>query len=144
MSGAMADFVGRDLASSSDDIIVSSGADSFIRVSKTVEVVLNSAGSPLDGRLVIKLDHLKNFFGLSTYFPGKGIQSVTVLSRSACWASSFSKDVGMRLVSGESLKSTLNRAEAYSDVGGLIIVAGAKVVVAGAFSLVSLKTNCSE
>jgi len=67
-----------------------------------------------------------------------------VLSRSACWASSFAKDLGVRLVSGESLKSTLNRAEAYSDVGGLIIVAGSKVVVAGAFSLVAVKKNPSE
>jgi len=144
MSGAMADFVGRDLASSSDDIIVSSGADSFIRVSRPVEAVLNSEGSSLDGRLVLKLGNLKNIFGLSTYSPGKGIQGVTVLSRSACWASSFAKDLGVRLASGESLKSTLNRAEAYSDVGGLIIVAGSKVVVAGAFSLVSIKESPPE
>ena len=144
MSGAMADFVGRDLAATSDDIVVSSGADSFIRISRPVDVVLNSQESPLDGRLLVKLDNLRKFFGLSTYFPGKGIHGVTVLSRSACWAASFAKDLGTRLVSGESLKSTLNRAEAYSEVGGIIIVAGRKVVVAGAFSLVSLKESFSE
>ena len=50
----------------------------------------------------------------------------------------------MRLVSGESLKSALNRAEAYSDVGGLVIIAGSKIVVGGAFSLVSVKEDRHE
>ena len=141
MSGAMADFVGRDLSPSSDTIVVSSGADSFIHSSSALDIYLHSLGSPFHDRLVLKLDKFKNTFGLSTYVPGRGIQAVTVLSRSACWASSFAKDLGMRLVSGESLKSALNRAEAYSDVGGLIIIAGSKVVVGGAFTLLAMKED---
>ncbi|MGC8657995.1 MAG: hypothetical protein ACP5U1_02880 [Desulfomonilaceae bacterium] len=141
MSGAMADFVGRDLSPSSDTIVVSSGADSFIHSNSPLDVYLHSLGSPFHDRLVLKLDKLKSTFGLSTYVPGRGIQAVTVLSRSACWASSFAKDLGIRLASGESLKSALNRAEAYSDVGGLIIIAGSKVVVGGEFTLVSVKED---
>ncbi|MDR3604277.1 MAG: hypothetical protein P4L38_06570 [Syntrophaceae bacterium] len=144
MSGAMADFVGRDLESASDTVIVSSGADSFIHSSNPLDVYLHSQGSPFHDRLVLRLDKFKNVFGISTYVPGRGIHAVTVLSRSAGWAASFAKDLGMRLVSGESLKSALNRAEAYSDVGGLVIIAGSKIVVGGAFSLVSVKEDRHE
>jgi ApbE superfamily uncharacterized protein (UPF0280 family) len=73
----------------------------------------------------------KNIFGISTYVPGRGIQAVTVLSRTASWASAFAKDLGVRLDSGESLKSALNRAEAYSDVGGVVIISGSQVVFGG-------------
>jgi ApbE superfamily uncharacterized protein (UPF0280 family) len=143
MSGAMADFVGRDLTPASDTVIVSSGADSFIHSSNPLEVFLYCKGSPFHDQLVLKLENMKNVFGLSTYAPGRGIHAVTVLSRSACWAASFAKDLGMRLVSGESLKSTLNRAEAYSDVGGIIIIAGSKIVAGGAFSLMSVSKDRS-
>jgi uncharacterized protein len=144
MSGAMADFVGRDLAPSSDTVIVSSGADSFIHTNGSLDVHLYSEGSPFHGHLMLKLDNLKNIFGISTYSPGRGIHAVTVLSRSACWAASFAKDIGMRLISGESIKSTMNRAEAYSDVGGLIIIAGSKIVVGGSFLLVSVDGDRGE
>ncbi|MGC8604878.1 MAG: hypothetical protein ACP5VS_14505 [Desulfomonilaceae bacterium] len=144
MSGAMADFVGRDLASSSETLIVSSGADSFIHSNNPLEVYLHSLGSPFHDRLILKLERFKNIFGLSTYVPGRGIHAVTVLSRSASWAASFAKDLGTRLVSGESLKSALNRAEAYSDVGGVIIIAGSKIVLGGSFSLASVKEDKNQ
>lgn len=49
----------------------------------------------------------------------------------------------MRLNSGESLKSALNRAEAYSDVGGVIIVSGSQVVFGGSLSVKCLNGSDS-
>lgn len=131
MGGAMADFVGRDLMPQSPALVVSSGGDTFIRSSNPLEVYIYAKGSSLHNKLVLQAPGSKNVFGISTYVPGKGIQAVTVVSRSAGWASAFAKDLGVRLDSGESLKSALNRAEAYMDVGGVIIVSGSQVVFGG-------------
>jgi uncharacterized protein len=144
MSGAMADFVGRDLAVDSANLVVSSGGDAFVKSSFPMEIYLYAGGSPLDGRIVIALPTLKNCFGVSTFVPGRGIHAVTVLSRSACWASAFSKDIGDRFLAGESLSSVLKRAEAYTDVGGVVIIAGEKVVVGGEMVLRSADGNAPE
>lgn len=144
MSGAMADFVGRDLAVDSANLIVTSGGDAFIKSSFPLEVYLYAGGSPLDGKIVVAMPTLKNCFGISTFVPGRGIHAITVLARSACWASAFSKDIGDRLVAGESLLSVLKRAEAYTGVGGIIIIAGETVVVGGEMVLRSANGDRAE
>jgi uncharacterized protein len=131
MSGAMADFVGRDLLSDSPNLVVSSGGDAFVRCSSPIDVHLYAQGSPLHDRLILALPSFKRPFGISTFVPGRGIHAVTVLSRSACWASGFAKDIGARLARGEKPASVLDRVETYNDIGGLVLIAGEKIVVGG-------------
>jgi len=131
MSAAIADFVGRDLAGDSTNVVVSSGGDSFIRCPAPLDVYLHAAGSPLHERLVLALPSLKRPFGISTYVPGRGIHAVTVISRSACWAAAYARDIGDRLVRGESPRAVLDRAQGFTDVGGMVIIAGERIVVGG-------------
>ena len=131
MSGAMADFVGRDLAAEVGDVVVSSGGDSFIRCSEPADVFLYASGSPLHDRLVLALPAFRKPYGISTYVPGKGVQAVTVLSRSACWASALARDIGMRLVRGDSPKLVLDRVADYECVGGILLVSGSRIIAGG-------------
>ncbi len=131
VSGAIADFVGRDLAADSPRLVVASGGDAFIRCPSALEVVLYAEGSPHHERVAIALPSLTKPFGISTYVPGHGIHAVTVISRSACWASAYARDIGDRLIKGESLDSVLERAGSLPDVGGMVIIAGVTLVVSG-------------
>ena len=130
MGGAIADFVGRDLADESANLIVASGGDAFVRSAFPLEVYLYAEGSPFHEAVLLAMPAFRNCFGISTYVPGKGIHAVTVVSRSACWASSFARDIGDRLTAGEALNSVLNRAASYTDVGGVVVIAG-KTIFAG-------------
>ncbi len=131
MSGAIADFVGRDLRQDSSKLIVASGGDTFIHCSLPLDVYLYAQGSPMHERLILSLPVMNNPFGLSTYVPGQGVHAVTVLSRSACWAAAYARDVGDRLIRGERLRAVLDRAGRYVDVGGLVIIAGESIVTGG-------------
>jgi ApbE superfamily uncharacterized protein (UPF0280 family) len=131
MSGAMADFVGRDLAGETEDIVVSSGGDSFIRCAVPLEIHLYAYGSPLHEKLALILPAFKRPFGVSTFVPGGGVHAVTVVSRSACWAASVARDIGVRLAGGEPAGSALDRLENRTDVAGVILIAGKRIVVAG-------------
>lgn len=143
MGGAIADFVGRDLASDSPAIVVSSGGDSFIKAPAALLVGLYAKGSPLHQKLALAVPAYQRSYGISTFVPGKGIHAVTVVSRSACWASAFSKDLGDRLTAGESLSSVLNRAEAYTGVGCIVLISGKAIVLGGDVVLRSLNGNAS-
>lgn len=131
LGGAIADFVGRDLSADSANIVVSSGGDSFVRSSYPLEVRIYAGASPMHDRLILALPAYKGCFGISTYAPGTGVDSVTVISRSACWASAFAADIGVRMAGGEKLASVLNRVADYTDVGGVVLIAGSTVVVGG-------------
>jgi uncharacterized protein len=131
MSGAIADFVGRDLSQDSMNLIVSSGGDTFIRSGSPLQIQLYAMGSPMHEHLVVSLPAFKRCFGISSYVPGKKVQSVTVISRSACWASAFATDIGVRLQAGESLASVLERVQQYRDVGGIVVITGTRVIVGG-------------
>jgi uncharacterized protein len=144
MSGAIADFVGRDLATDSPNVIVSSGGDSFIKCAFPLDIYLYAKGSSFHERLVLALPSYQRSLGISTFVPGKGIHAVTVLSRSACWASAFAQDLGDRLSAGEALASVLNRAAAYKDVGCVILVAGETLVLGGDMVLKSVNGNAPE
>jgi len=131
LGGAIADFVGRDLSADSANIIVSSGGDSFIKSAYPLDIHIYAGGSPMNEKLILALPAYKGCFGVSTYAPGGGFDSITVISRSACWASAFAADIGIRLVGGEKLGSVLNRVADYTDVGGVIIISGSRIVVGG-------------
>lgn len=137
MSGAIADFVCRDLANESPEVIVSSGGDSAIRSPNALKVKLYAQGSPLDGRLKMTLHGLKKPFGISTYVPKQGAHCVTVLSRSSAWASAFSTDLGLRLASGKSLEAALDRCADYRDVGGVVVVNDSTLVVLGDITVIA-------
>ena len=139
MGGAIADFVGRDLAPESPSILVSSGGDSFVKSAAPLDVVLYAKGSPFHEKLCLALPAFQRPLGISTFVPkSRGIHAVTVLSRSACLASAFSRDIGDRLSAGESLASVLKRAEAYVDVGCIVMIAGSSIVLGGEMVLRSL------
>jgi len=129
MSGAIADFVARDLSVDSANLVVSSGGDSAVRSSLPLDVYLFGGESPLHEKLILALPTFKRPFGIATYAPEKGLNAVTVLSRSACWASAYAKDMGARLANGESLHVVLDRAAAYADVGGIVMIAGKRIVL---------------
>ncbi|HTY21954.1 MAG TPA: hypothetical protein VMC85_02420 [Desulfomonilaceae bacterium] len=131
MSGAIADFVGRDLAADSPRLIVASGGDAFIRCSLPLDIYLYAQGSPMHEKLILALPVMSNTFGVSTYVPGHGIHAITVVSRSACWAASYARDIGDRLVRGERLGSVLERVGRYPDVGGVVIISGTTIVAGG-------------
>lgn len=141
MSGAMADFVARDLLSESVDIVVSSGGDTFIRCSTPLNVCLYAQGSPLHEKLILGFPGYKRPFGISTFVPGKGINAVTVISRSACWAAAYARDIGDRLARRVNPSEVLDRATDYRDVGGVIIIAGERVVAGGDLVLKSGNGN---
>jgi ApbE superfamily uncharacterized protein (UPF0280 family) len=114
------------------------GGDSFLKSSYPLDIRIYAGGSPIHDKLILALPLYKGCFGVSTYAPGKGVNSVTVISRSACWASAFATDIGIRLIGGEKLASVLNRAADYTDVGGVILIAGGTVVVGGEMVLKSV------
>jgi ApbE superfamily uncharacterized protein (UPF0280 family) len=138
IGAAIADFVGRDLSSETANVIVSAGGDAYIRCAFPVEVYLYAEGSPLHDKLALHLPLFKRPLGISTYVPGRGVHAVTVVSRSACWASAFARDLGDRLLKGDRLGAVLDRAESYTDVGGIVLIAGATVVVGGELVLRSV------
>ena len=140
----MADFVGRDLAMESANVVVSSGGDAFVKCAYPLDVCLYAQGSPLHEQLILSLPTYKRVFGISTHVPGKGVHAVTVLSRSACWASAFAKDMGDRLVAGETVVSVLNRAEAYTEVGGIVLIAGTTIIVGGDLVIKSANGNSTN
>jgi ApbE superfamily uncharacterized protein (UPF0280 family) len=144
MSGAIADFVARDLAVDSANLIVASGGDTSVRSTFPLDVYLYAKGSPLHEKLVLTLPTFKKSFGMSTYVPGNGIHAVTVLSRSACWASAFAMDIGTRLKAKERLSSVLDRVADYTDVGGIVIIAGTKIVVGGDLVLKSVNRSSPD
>ncbi len=138
MSGAIADFVGRDLLGESPELVVSSGGDSFVRSSVPLQVRLYAQGSPLHDRLVLDLPAFKNPYGISTYVPGRGIHAVTVISRTACWASAVARDLGVRLARREPTSAVLDIAGGYAHVGGVVLIAGTRIIAGGEISLRSV------
>jgi uncharacterized protein len=135
MSGAVADFVGRDLTADSANLVVSSGGDSFIKCVYPLSVHLYASGSPFHEKLILTLPAFKKIFGISTYVPRTGAEAVTVLSRSASWASAYAADIGLRIAAGESLDSVLENARNYVDVGGVVIIRGSTVIIGGELML---------
>jgi uncharacterized protein len=144
MSGALADFIGRDLFADSPDLIISSGGDSFVHTSRPLQVHMYAEGSPLHDKIILSLPILKKSFGISTYVPSGTAHAVTVISRTASWASAYSTDIGMRIIRGESLAAILERAEKFPDIGGIAIITSNKLIVLGDMILIGKNGDAAQ
>jgi ApbE superfamily uncharacterized protein (UPF0280 family) len=144
VAGAIAEFVGRDLAAPAGEVIVENGGDIFLRtLKKRVIGIYAGDHSPFTGKLAIEVAPAAGGIGVCT---SSGTVShslsfgradaVTVISDSAALADAAATAVGNAVKAAGDIALAITRARSIKGVKGVLIIVGDKMGSWGEIKLV--------
>jgi ApbE superfamily uncharacterized protein (UPF0280 family) len=131
VAGAVAEFVGRDVAPRTEEYIIENGGDIFLRTGKERTVLVYAKDSPYSGRLAIKLKPDDAAYGVCTSSGTVGpslsfgkADAVCVLARSALFADGLATRIGNVVKRPEDVQAAIDVGRGYQGVIGILIVLG--------------------
>ena len=134
VAGAIAEFVGRELLTFTQEIIVENGGDIFLKIMKKRTVGIFAGDSPLTGKLGIEINAEDTPLGICTssgtvghsFSYGKA-DAVIVLSVSATLADAAATSIGNRVRNAGDIESAIEYGKTIKGMKGLVIIKGDKV-----------------
>ena len=145
VAGAVAETVGRALLDVSRQVVVENGGDVFIKTDRPAVAALFAGPSPLSMKLGVQVADTGSGIGMCTssgtvgHSLSKGsADAVCVISSSCALADAAATAIGNRIRSPRDIESAIAFGRRIDGIGGIVVVAGAKIGAWGALELVPL------
>jgi len=129
VAGAIAEWVGRDLLDSSDEVIVENGGDLFLKTNTPANVAIFAGSSPLSMRLAIKVDSGLTPVSVCTSsgtighsFSRGRADCVCVVSPSGTLADASATAIGNYVRSKTDIQKAVEFGKTIDGVSGLIVI----------------------
>jgi len=145
VAGAIAENVGLDLLSCSEEIIVENGGDIFIKTNKPVTVGIFAGASPLSMRIGL---HIKKTGKPASVCTSSGTighslsfgqaDAVSVFSDSCSLADAAATSIGNRIGSINDIEKGIEFGKTIKGVQGLIIIVNDKIGIWGDLEIVRI------
>ena len=134
VAGCIAQYVGQELLTHTDEVIVENGGDIYIKSSSMKRVIIYAGSSPLSNKLYLKIDSQERGMGVCTSsgtvgpsFSRGRADAVTVLSYSATLADTAATAIGNIIQTKEDISEGLNLAEQIDGILGTVIIKDDKI-----------------
>jgi len=139
VAGAIAEFVGRDLAGFTDSFIVENGGDIFLKSNERLTVGVFAGESALSYKVKLFVKPEETPLGICTSSATVGpslsfgkADAVCVLSRSATLADAAASSIGNRVKTNKDIRNALNYGIKIPGVLGVVIITGNDLGAVGA------------
>lgn len=143
VAGAVSEFVGKELLTQSEEIIVENGGDIFLKTSSKISIGIYAGTSPLSNRIGIKVNPEDTPLGVCTSSGTVGpslsfgrADAVTVVSKSASLADAAATSIGNLIKDKGDLNRALEFASKIDGISGVLIVLGKEMAVYGKIELI--------
>lgn len=131
VAGAIAEFLGRDIAGLSEEFIIENGGDVFMKTDKERLSLVYAGSSPFSGRIGLKLKPRRSPFGLCTSSGTVGhsvsfgrADAVTVLADSSMLGDGVATYLGNIVKKSEDITRAIERGRSFPGVRGLLVIIG--------------------
>ena len=138
VAGAIAEFVGRDLLSCSDNVIVENGGDIFMKTDGALLVGIFAGPSPLSDKVNLLIEPQETPLGICTSSATVGpslsfgrADAVCIKSRSAVLADAAATAVGNRVKRKGDIETALRYGMGIPGVLGIVIIMGDRLGAIG-------------
>jgi ApbE superfamily uncharacterized protein (UPF0280 family) len=145
VAGAVAESVGMDLLSYSDEIVVENGGDIFFKTNRLLTVGVYAAGSPLSLKMGLSIDSRDKPVGACTSSGTVGhslslgkADAVCVVSDSCPLADAAATAVGNRIKGKKDIRDAIDFGKMIDGVTGIVVIMGEDAGFWGDVEAVSL------
>lgn len=146
VAGAIAEFVGKELLSLTDEVIVENGGDIFLKIDQPRKVGIYAGNSPFSEKIALELEPRKKPFSVCTssgtvghsFSFGKA-DAVVVISQNASLADAAATAIGNVVKEISDIDHGLKLAKKIRGLDGVLIIKDDQMGALGKVKLVPLK-----
>lgn len=145
VAGAIAEYVGLDLLSFSDEVIVENGGDIFLKTNKPIKIGIFAGKSPLSLRIGFRIDSIKKPVAVCTSSGTVGhslslgnADAVCVLSESCPLADAAATSIGNHIKSKDDIQKAVDFGKTIEGVNGIAIIMDDEIGLWGKLELIPL------
>jgi hypothetical protein len=131
VAGAVAESVGKDLLSYTDEVVVENGGDIFIKTKRPVTAGIYAAGSPLSLKLGLRIDTGEKSEAVCTSSGTVGhslsfgrADAVCIVSDSCPLADAVATAVGNLVQGKKDIQNAIDFGKAVEGVKGIVVIIG--------------------
>jgi ApbE superfamily uncharacterized protein (UPF0280 family) len=146
VAGAMAEFVGNDIAGDTEEFIIENGGDIYLRTGKERISLIYAKDSPFSEKIGIKLKPHREPYGVCTSSATVGpslslgkADAVCVIARSSLFADGLATFVGNRVKKKDDIAPAIEKGSFFSGVRGILIVMGEHLGAWGDIEIVKMR-----
>ena len=145
VAGTIAHFVGTDLLSYSEEVLVENGGDIFVKTRRPATVSIFAGSSPLTNRLGLVLQPERMPMGVCTSSGTVGhslslgnADAVCIVASSASIADAAATALGNKVTSKSELANAIESIRESEDIRGAVVIIGGTVASWGEIELTHL------
>jgi ApbE superfamily uncharacterized protein (UPF0280 family) len=142
VAGAIAYFVGEELAAFSQEVIIENGGDIYLRSTRNRLIGIYAGQSPLSGKLGIEIQAKDTPLGISTSSGTVGhslsfgkADAVVILAESAVLSDAVATNIGNLIITPADIPNGIAKAQIIDGVRGIVIIKGEEMGVWGDIKL---------
>lgn len=148
VAGAIAHFVGEDLAKFSPEIIIENGGDIYLRSRQDRIIGIYAGKSTLSGKLGLQIRGQDTPMGISTSSGTVGhslsfgkADAVVVLAQTAILSDATATCIGNLILDSSDIATGIDRGKKIPGIKGLVIIKDEEMVIWGAVKLCRTNVN---
>lgn len=148
VAGAIAEYVGLDLLSFSDEVVVENGGDIFLKTNKPVKIGIFAGKSPLSLRIGFRIDSIKKPAGVCTSSGTVGhslslgnADAVCVLSESCPLADAAATSIGNHIQSKADIPKAIDMGKNIKGIDAIAIIMGEEIGLWGNLELIPVNSR---
>jgi hypothetical protein len=142
VAGAIAQFVGSDLLSHAEEVIVENGGDIFVKTKRPTTVSIFAGTSRLSNKLglIIHPEEMPTGICTSSATVGHSLSlgaadAVCIVAKSASMADAAATALGNRITNRSKLKSVVESMREFKDIKGGVVIIGKTMATWGEIEL---------
>jgi ApbE superfamily uncharacterized protein (UPF0280 family) len=147
VAGAIAEYVGLDLLSSSDEVVVENGGDVFLKTNEPVKIGIFAGKSPLSLRIGFRIDSIKKAaVCTSSGTVGHSLSlgnadAVCVLSESCPLADAAATSIGNHIKSKADIPKAIDIGKNIEGIDAIAIIMGDEIGLWGNLELIPVNSR---
>lgn len=129
VAGMVSEYVGQKLGQHSKQVIVENGGDLYLKINKDLVVGIYAGGSPLSGKIGLKLKASNSPLALCTSSGTVGhsfsygiADAVSILSKNTALADAAATSIGNKIKSKSDLNAAIEYSKTIPGVEGICII----------------------
>ncbi len=145
VAGAIAEFVGRDIAHLTGDFIIENGGDICLRTSVERTVQIFASSSPFSGQIGIRLKAAPHAYGVCTSSGTVGhslsfgaADAVCVVGASSLFTDGLATYLGNIVKKKDDITAAVEKGKCFPGVTGILIILGESLGAWGDLDIVEL------
>jgi len=145
VAGAIAEYVGLDLLSSSDEVVVENGGDIFLKTNEPLKIGIFAGKSPLSLRIGFRIDSIKKPAAVCTSSATVGhslslgnADAVCVLSESCSLADAAATSIGNHIKSKADIPKAIDIGKNIEGADGIAIIVNDEIGMWGNLELIKI------